>query len=322
MHRYLAGRLLQAIGVVVLVTTLTFVLLHLAPGDPLGATLSRPMPESVREQWRASLGLDRPVSEQYLRWMASAMRGEFGYSFTYHRPVADVIADALPPTLLLTGLALLASFALGIGVALLQVERPGGARDRWLGNVLLGLYSVPDFWLALLVLIVFAYRLPILPSGGIVDPVLHDYLSPAQRALDRLLHLILPVATLTLLSAAAVARFQRAALLAVMGNDWMRTALAKGLSWRSSVRRHAFRNALLPAITLLGVSLPAFATGAVFVEKVFSWPGMGLVTVNAIAARDYPLITAGVLIISLLVAVGSLVADVAVAAADPRIRLA
>src|SRR5205814_1598763 len=170
-------------------------------------------------------------------------------------------------------------------------ERPGGARDRWLGRVLLVLYSVPDFWFALVVLIVFAYRLPILPPSGIVDPVLHDYMSPAGRALDRLRHLVLPVATLTLLATAAIARHQRSALLEVMPSDWMRTAIAKGLSQRQAVRRHALRNALLPAITLAGLYLPALAAGALFIEKVFSWPGMGLLAANAIAARDYLLIT-------------------------------
>jgi peptide/nickel transport system permease protein len=180
---------------------------------------------------------------------------------------------------------------------------------------------VPDFWLALLVLLLFAYRLPILPAGGIIDPVMYDYLSPGGRALDRLRHLVLPVVTLTLLSTASIARYQRSALLGVLPSDWMRTALAKGLSWRDAVRRHALRNALLPTITLAGLSLPTLAAGALFVEKVFSWPGMGLVTVNAIGARDYPLITAGVLFISVVVVIGALLADLAAAMADPRIRV-
>lgn len=322
MRRYLIGRLLQAVSVVFLVTTLTFLLVHLAPGDPLSTALERPgVSESVRAQWRAQFGLDRPVSEQYLRWLSNVPRGELGYSFSHRRPVRDVLADALPRTLLLAGLALALSFVLGIAVGVLQAERLGGARDRWLGRALLLLYSVPDFWLALLALLLFAYRLPILPAGGIVDPVLHDYLPFGRRLLDRLAHLVLPVLTLTLLSSAVIARHQRSALLNVLPSDWMRTALAKGLSWRAAVRRHALRNALLSTITLVGLSLPALAAGAVFVEKVFSWPGMGMVTVSAIAARDYPLITAGVLVISVAVVFGALAADLAVAAADPRTRI-
>jgi len=305
-----------------MVTTLTFVLVHLAPGDPIAATLDRPgVTEAVRQQWRESFGLDRPLSEQYVRWVANAARGELGYSFSHHRPVRDVLADTLPRTMLLGGLALVLSFVLGVLVGVLQAERPGGARDRWLGRVLLLLYSVPDFWLALVALLVFAYRLPIFPAGGIVDPVMHDYLSVGGRIADRLSHLVLPVLTLTLLSAASIARYQRSALMEVLPSDWMRTALAKGLSARAAVRRHAVRNALLPTITLAGLWLPTLAAGAVFIEKVFSWPGMGLATVNAIGARDYPLVTAGVLAISVLVVAGALLADIAVAIVDPRVRL-
>ena len=323
MRRYVAGRLLQAAIVVLLVTTVTFVLVHLAPGDPIAMLLDRPgVTEQVRQQWRALYGLDRPLAEQYLRWISNALRGDLGPSIAFRRPVADVIAEALPRTLLLVGLGLTLSFALGIVVAVLQSERPGGARDRWLGRVLLALYSVPDFWLALVMLIVFAYRLPILPPSGIVDPVAYDYMSLGDRALDRLHHLVLPVATLTLLATAAISRQQRSALLEVLPSDWMRTAIAKGLSRRRAVRRHALRNALLPSITLAGLYLPALVSGALLIEKVFSWPGMGLLAANAISSRDYFLITAVVLVTSISVAIGALLADLASALADPRIRVA
>ncbi len=307
---------------VAFVTTFAFVMIHLAPGDPVAAALTRPnVPESIRQEWRAAYGLDRPIGEQYVRWLGNAVRGNLGFSFSYRRPVRDVFADAMPNTLLLSGLGLILSFALGIGIGVVQAERPGTGRDRWLGRVLLVLYSVPDFWLALVILMLFAYRLPLFPPGGMTDAVMYDYLSPGGKLLDRVRHLVLPVLTLAVLTAAGVARYQRSALLAVLPSDWMRTALAKGLSWRAAVARHAFRNALLPVITLFGLSVPAYATGAIFVEKVFSWPGMGLVVVNAIAARDYPLVTAGVMLMSVLVAACALLADLAVAAADPRIRL-
>lgn len=306
----------------IFVTTFAFVMIHLAPGDPIAAALARPnITEAMRQEWRTAYGLDRPVGEQYVRWVANTARGNLGFSFSHRRPVRDVFADALPNTLLLSGLGLLLSFAIGIAVGVVQAERPGSGRDRWLGRVLLVLYSVPDFWLALVILMVFAYRLPLFPPGGMTDAVMYDYLSPGGKLLDRARHLVLPVMTLAILTAAGVARFQRGALLAVLPSDWMRTALAKGLSWRAAVARHAFRNALLPVITLFGLAVPAFATGAIFVEKVFSWPGMGLVVVNAIAARDYPLVTAGVMLLSVLVAACALLADLAVAAADPRIRL-
>jgi peptide/nickel transport system permease protein len=321
-RRYLAARLLQALGVVFFVTTLTFVVVHLAPGDPIGAALhGQNVTESVRERWRADYGLDRPIGEQYLRWVRLVARGQLGYSISHRRQVRDVLADAVPRTLLLCGLALIISFTIGIGVGVLQAERPGGSRDRWLGRVLLLLYSVPDFWLALLALLLFAYRFRIFPAGGMTDPVTYDYLTRSQQIVDRIKHLVLPVLTLALLSSASIARFQRASLLAVLPSDWMRTAIAKGLSWRAAVRRHAFRNALLSTITLFGLSLTVFASGSIFVEKVFTFPGMGLITVDAIAARDYPLVTAGVLVMSVIVVVAALLADIAVAVTDPRIRL-
>ena len=322
MRRYIAGRLLQALGVVVFVTTFTFVLIHLAPGDPIAQAMNRPgVTDAVRAQWSAAYGLDRPLAEQYARWLAGTARGQLGYSFSQRRPVRDVLVDAMPRTLLLSGLGLLLSFAIGIVIALLQAERPGGLRDRWLGRILLVLYSVPDFWLALVVLIVFSYRVHWFPPGGLYDSVAYEYMSPTARLLDRLKHLVLPVTTLAMLTAASIARYQRSALVAVLRMDWMRTALAKGLSWRQAVRRHAFRNALLPTITLFGLSVPAFAAGAIFVEMVFSWPGMGLSTVNAIATRDYPLVTSGVLVSSVIVVCTALLADIAVAWADPRVRL-
>jgi len=304
------------------VTTLSFALIHLAPGDPIAAALSGSrVSETVRNQWRAEFGLDRPIAEQYVKWVANAARGRLGYSFSRRQPVSDVLRDALPRTLVLALPALLLSFALGITVGVLQAERPRSARDRWLGRVLLALYSVPDFWLALVALLLFSYRVRLFPPGGLTDPVLYDYMSPREQLVDRLRHLVLPVITLTLLTAASVARYQRGALLSVLPSAWMRTALAKGVSWRSAVRRHALRNALLPVITLFGLSLPAFAAGTVFIEKVFSWPGMGLVTVNAIAARDYHLVTAGVLVMSVMVVIATVLTDLAVAAADPRVRL-
>jgi len=321
-RRYLAGRLLQAVGVVFLVTTLTFLLVHLAPGDPVATVLDHPgLSAEVRAQWRSQFGYDRPLGEQYLRWLINVPRGELGYSISKMRPVRDVIADAIPRTLLLVGVSMACSFVLGIGVAVLQAQRLGSARDRWLGRILLLLYSVPDFWLALVVLLLFAYRIPVLPAGGLVDPVLHEYLPFGRRVLDRLSHLVLPVLSLTLLTSAVIARYQRASLVEVLHSDWMRTALAKGLSWRHAVRRHALRNALLSTITLVGLSLPALAAGAVFVEKIYTWPGMGMLTVDAIGSRDYPLITAGVLVISIAVVIGALLADLALAVADPRVRL-
>lgn len=321
MRAFLIGRIAQALIVIAVVTTATFMLIHLAPGDPLGGLLDDPrVTEAVRAHWRAVYGLDRPLGEQYVRFLGSAVRGRFGYSLVYNESVASVLARALPNTLLLAGTALALSFGAGILLALVQVARRGTTLDRTLGGLSLALYSMPDFWLAQVVLLTFAYVVPVLPPGGLVDPVLHRYMGEPAALLDRLRHLILPALTLTALSAAGVARFQRAALLDVVGEDYIRTARAKGVPERSILVRHALRNALIPVITLFGLSLPAFLGGTVFVEKVFAWPGMGSLAVDALASRDYSVVVACAIVGSVLVAAGSLIADALYALASPQLR--
>jgi peptide/nickel transport system permease protein len=323
LRTFLLRRAAQALAVIAVAATVTFFLIHLAPGDPIGSALDDPrVSAAVRDHWRTVYGLDRPLLEQYLRFVANAARGRFGYSIAFNEPVGAVLARALPNTLMLAGTALMLSFATGIAVALVQVSRRGSAADRALGAGSLALYSLPDFWLAQVALLVCAYWIPVLPAGGVVDPVMHAYLSPLGAALDRVRHLVLPALTLTALSAAAVARFQRAALLDVAADDYLRTARAKGVAERSVIMRHALRNAALPVITLFGLSLPAFASGTVFVEKVFAWPGLGALAVDAVAARDYAVVVACAVVGSALVAAGSLIADVLYAVADPRLRSA
>lgn len=321
MIRYIARRLGQAVMIVAIVAVITFVLIHLAPGDPFSAVLDNPnVSESVRATLRAQYGLDRPLPEQFLRYAGALARGELGWSFSYERPVREVMATALPNTLLLMGVALVGSFALGILVALIQVARRGSFTDHALSGISLFFFSMPDFWLAILTLLAFTYWLPIFPVGGAVDPVMHEYLSWAGRVADRLRHLALPALTLTILASATVARFQRAALLDVLPADYIRTARLKGLTERQILRRHALRNALLPIISLIGLSFPALLTGAFFIEKIFAWPGMGFAVVSAIGTRDYPLVVGGVIIGSIMVALGSLLADLLYAWADPRLR--
>ena len=321
MIRYIARRLGQAVMIVAIVAVITFVLIHLAPGDPFSAVLDNPnVSESVRATLRAQYGLDRPLPEQFLRYAGALARGELGWSFSYERPVREVLATALPNTLLLMGVALVGSFALGILVALIQVARRGSFTDHALSGISLFFFSMPDFWLAILTLLAFTYWLPIFPVGGAVDPVMHEYLSWAGRVADRLRHLALPALTLTVLASATVARFQRAALLDVLPADYIRTARLKGLTERQILRRHALRNALLPIISLIGLSFPALLTGAFFIEKIFAWPGMGFAVVSAIGTRDYPLVVGGVIIGSIMVVLGSLLADLLYAWADPRLR--
>jgi peptide/nickel transport system permease protein len=317
----LARRLLEAVAVIAVVTTVTFFLIHLAPGDPIAANLGdMRMSEATRQYWRHFYGLDQPLAVQYVKYVIGVFQGHLGYSLKFNEPVSAVVAQALPNTLVLAGSGLVLSFGLGVLIALIQVARRGSLTDRALGVVSLTLYCTPDFWLAQVALLVFAYWVPIFPAGGIVDPVIHPYLAAWPAFVDRVRHLILPAMTLAALAAALVARFQRAALLDVAGDDYLRTARAKGVPEWAVIVRHALRNAALPVISLLGLALPGFLTGTVFVEKIFSWPGLGALAVDSVAARDYPVVIACTLIASVTVALGSFIADVLYLIADPRLR--
>ena len=319
MRRRLVARLGQSLIVVIIVTTISFFVIRSAPGDPF-AYDSPTITPAIRQHWRHQFGYDRPLPEQFARYVVSVVHGQFGYSFQHHESVAEAIGQALPRTLLLAGLALSLSFLLGVIVGVTQAVRRDGWFDRVSSGILLTLYSLPDFWGALMILLLFAFWIPVFPAGGIIDPVMHDYLSFWPAVIDRLRHLVLPVVTLTLLVTAGVSRYQRAAMLEVLPADYVRTARAKGLTERQVIWRHALRTALTPMITLLGLFIPALLGGAVFVEKVFSWPGMGLLAADAIEARDYDLVTATVVVGSIMVIAGNLLADLLHMALDPRVR--
>jgi len=318
--RYLLSRFAQLAVVVFLVTSIAFFLIHVAPGDPFADAVANPnVSEAVRARWREAYGLDKPLPEQFVRYVTSVARGDLGWSFSKQRPVKAVLSDALPNTLLLMSIALFASFAVGIGLAVAQALKPGSLTDRVIGGISLFLFSVPEFLLALVLLVLFTYKFQRFPIGGMTDL---DYPSftPIRRLADIARHTVLPAITLTLLFSAVVARYQRAALQDVLPLDFVKTARAKGLPERVIVRHHALRNALLPTISLFGLAFPMLLTGAVFVEKVFSWPGMGSIIVGSIDSRDYPLLMSAIIIGSVLVAVGSLLADLLYLAADPRLR--
>jgi peptide/nickel transport system permease protein len=234
--------------------------------------------------------------------------------------VAHVLESAVPATLLLMGLGLSISFFGGIAIGVMQATRRDSLFDRLSSWAMLVFYSLPDFWGALMVLFVFAFWIPILPPGGAVDPVGHEFMSNGAAFVDRIKHLILPVTALVLLTTAGIARYQRAAMLEVLPSDYIRTARAKGVPEREIIWRHALRTALTPMVTVFGLLLPGLLGGALFVEKVFSWNGMGALTANAIGARDYDVVTAAVIVGSIMVVVGNLIADLLHAFLDPRVR--
>lgn len=320
MRVFLVRRCALAVAVAFAATTLAFFLLRLAPGDPFASTLEAPgIGQETRDYWRAQFGLDRPLGAQYLRFLAGALRGDLGPSIAQSRPAWDVIRDALPNTLLLMGTALVIAFLGGVLLGAWQATRHGSAAERLTSGATLTLYSVPELWLALVMLLVFAVRLRWFPVGGTQD-ALAWLLPPGQRLLDRVHHLVLPALVLALVNGAAIARFQRDALLAVLPEMHLRAARARGIPEGRVRYRHALRAALAPVTTLLGLAIPALLGGAVLVEQVFAWPGMGYVAVNAIAQRDYFVVTAAVVMGGVMAAIGSLVADLLHALADPRVR--
>ena len=318
MRRFVAVRLLHAVVVLLIVTTIAFFMIHLAPGDPLTTEGTRA--SAVVERQRQLFGYDRPLAEQYVRYVANVARGELGYSHSLQMPVVRALAVTLPRTLLLMGIALVLSFGFGIWLGIFEAQRQGRAAGRITNAFTLLVYSLPAFWLALMILLAFAYWVPVFPAGGMRDMALADYMTPGQAFVDRARHLALPVASLALWTGAMIARYQRAALLEVLPLDYIRTARAKGLSPSAVVRRHAWRNALLPMITLAGGLFPYLLGGAVVIERIYAWPGMGYLVTGAIASRDYALVVAGVLVGAVMVAAGNLLADIGYGLADPRIR--
>jgi peptide/nickel transport system permease protein len=317
---WLLRRLAAAIAIVFAVVTLTFFAIRLAPGTPFVPDSERPLSPAVEAGLRARFGLDRPLAAQYVSYLGAVARGDLGESFSQQRPVVLALEDAVPNTLVLAATALAIDLLLGLAIGALQAAYARRRLDTLLTHTTLFVYSLPTFWLGLMLLLVFGQGLHWFPVGGVVDPVLHQALSPAGRLLDRLHHLALPALTLGVVGAAGTARFQRAALLEALKQGFVKTARAKGLTESRVLLAHALRNALLPTITLMGLALPFLLTGSVVVETVFAWPGMGKLAADAVLSRDYPVVTATTLAAAALVVGGSLLADILYAVADPRIR--
>src|SRR6185503_1930007 len=274
MMAWLLRRLAASVAIIVAVVTFVFVLIHLAPGKPCAVGEGITDPEICRQLVR-QFGLDQPILVQYWRYLVELAHGNLGYSFALHRPVRDAIADTAPFTLQLAGAALVFDFTLGLGLGIYQALRANRLPDIVLGNITLFVYSLPTFWLALLLLLLFGEKLPLFPVGGASDPILCPTVDSLYCLADRIWHLVLPAATLGLVGAAGTARFQRSAMLEVAKQDFVRTARAKGLPERRIVLRHQLRNALLSFITRFGLTFPFLLTGAVLIETIFAWPGMG-----------------------------------------------
>lgn len=303
-------RLLQAVLVIWAVGSLAFLLLRVAPGDPLTATLNDPrIPPSVRSAWREQLALDRPLVQQYGRYIGALGRGDLGYSWSRQRPVSSVIRDAVPYSVTLIGSALLFSAIAGLSLGTWQAMRRGSRAER-ISSTLLGLAAgVPDSWLALVLLGMLGVQWGLFPLNGPCDPVTCGESSGWAATLDALRHAVLPVTTLTLLFLVPFARLQRMAVGAVLRDDVVRTAVGKGVPSGQVLRRHVLRRAARPVLVAVSLALPVLVGGSVVVERIFGWPGMGAVLVDAVALRDYPLVTAAAALTAAMVSLGSMAAD-------------
>lgn len=319
----MVGFVLRRVGnsliLLFLVLTVTFFLIHLSPGDPADLLVDPATPQEQRDKLRELWGLDRPLGEQYIRWLIAAVQGDWGMSLNYQEPVIHSLAGALPNTLLLALAATFVAFGFGIPLGILSARRHNLPADHAVRIGSLLLYSLPTFWLGLMAILLFSYVLPILPASHL-HSVDADSLPPLQRLLDLLYHLALPALILGAPLGASLTRFVRNSLLELFGQEYLQTARAKGLSERRVVWVHSLRNALVPVVQILGIQLPALLNGALVVEVVFSLPGLGRVIFNALQARDYPLIMASTAFTGILVVVGTLLADLLHAMADPRIR--
>jgi peptide/nickel transport system permease protein len=319
---YVVRRLAASLLLLLLLVSLVFALLHAVPGDPLNALAGGQVEHLTAEQ-RARLervfGLDRPLGAQYLAWLAAAVRGDWGISISRQRPVARVIAEALPATVLLAVAAMAIEYALALPLGVWAARRRGAAPDRLARGLGLLLYALPGFWIALMAVYVFAYLVPIFPASHAADPGAAA-LPPLERLADRLHHLALPALVLGASTAGGTLRYVRNSLLGVLGQDYVRTARAKGLSERRVLWVHAMRPALAPLLQLLGTTLPALLNGVLVIEVIFSWPGIGQLAFQAIRALDYPLVLAVAALSGAMVIAANLVADLLHAAADPRVR--
>ncbi|HLS47307.1 MAG TPA: ABC transporter permease [Gemmatimonadales bacterium] len=319
MARRLLVQLLRGAAVIAGVVTLTFVLLRLAPGDPAERLLGPAATPAQVEAQRRVLGLDRPLAAQYAAWIGRVARGDWGTSIATGRPVREMIGRAWPSTVKLVGLSLLLSYFLGIAIGVIQAARGGTGLDTALSVTTVTLFAMPGYWLGLLLVMIFAYGLRLLPAFG-ASGLDADFLSPGARVVDSLRHLALPLATLTLIGIGGTARFVRAAMLELKGAPFAAVAEAKGISRARILFRHLLGNALIPVVTLLGLSLPALFSGAVFVEAIFAWPGVGRVLVEGVQARDYPVVMAATAISAVLVVTGNILAEIGAARVDPRLR--
>jgi peptide/nickel transport system permease protein len=314
--RYVARRLLAMVLVLFGVTLVVFGLVHITPGDPARIMLGPSAREEEVQRLRQQLGLDQPVYVQYLRWLGNATHGDLGESIVLRRPVVQEVSQRFSNTLILAGSATLFAFPLGIAIGLLSAVKRGSAIDRLLMLLATVGVSMPSFWFALALIIIFSLTLGVLPGTGMTAAV------GGGGVLDIATHLVLPATALAVVPTAVIARYIRSAVLEVLHQEYVVVARAKGLTEHIVLLRHVFANVLVVTVTMLGLQIGFLLSGAVYIENVFSWPGVGQMLVDAILKRDFPLVQGGVLLVATTYVIINLATDLLYAYLDPRIRLA
>jgi len=315
MIRFLAGRTAGAVVTIFIKSFVIFALIGLMPGDPLDL-LAQANPEATPESiatLRSIYGVDQPLGLRYWNWLMSALHGDFGFSRIQHRPVLDVVIPALGNTLVLTGIAFAISVVVAIFLGTIAATRKGSWLDRGINLVAYAGISVPSFWLALVLIYIFAVRLGWMPAGGMPHP--------GDGARDWISHLTMPVAALVMVEIGGLTRYARAAMLDVLGQDYIRTARAKGITNSRMLFRHALRNAMIPVVTIVALGFGHLFSGALLIENMFAWRGMGRLILEAIMGNDYNLALVCLLVTTAMILFGSILADLAYTWLDPRISL-
>ncbi|MEZ7172948.1 ABC transporter permease [Sporosarcina sp. OR05] len=318
MKRYVIKRILQSIPILFGITIMTFFIMQLAPGNPMETMINPKISPAEMQKMRESLGLDDPVYVQYLNWMKEILQGNLGYTVKTGQPVGQLILERLPATLLLTGSAFVMAFVIGIPLGVYSATHRYKIQDYVLTVFSFIGISVPSFFLGLGMIFLFALKLGWLPTSGMLT--IGAGYTGFGLVMDYAKHVIMPATVLAMPTIAVVMRFTRSSMLEVLGQDYIRTAEAKGLKKNVVYLKHALRNALIPVITIFGLSIPFLFGGAYITEYIFNWPGMGSLGIQSIVAREYPVIMALNLFTSILVMSGNLLADIMYAWTDPRIR--
>ncbi len=324
MLRFLLRRSISLILTFFGITVISFAVIHLAPGSPVSpvAEFNPKFTPEMRERLRREFGLDQPLYKQYLRWLKGLATLDLGRSFAPdRRPVWEKIRERLPVTILINTLAMGFILAVGIPLGVASAVREGSLFDRTTTVLVFLGYAMPGFWLALLLMLLFGIKLGWLPISGLHSLMGYESLSPMAKLLDWAKHLVLPVFVAAFGGLAGISRYMRYSMLEALSQDYILTARAKGLPERQVIYKHALRNALLPIITILGLSVPGLVGGSVIFESIFGIPGVGQLMWQAVMARDYPVIMGNLVIVSVLTLLGNLLADLGYALADPRIRL-